>query len=169
MNGAVPVRAFVGVGANLGDARAPVLRCIAALRALPSTRVVVCSGLYASAPVDAPGPDYVNAVVALDTTLAPAELLGHLQRVESRHGRVRSKPNAPRTLDLDLPAYDDARSDDPALTLPHPRLHRRAFVLVPRLEIAPHRRLEGLGPLSAWLPGVADQKVVRITDEELAR
>ncbi|HSB22406.1 MAG TPA: 2-amino-4-hydroxy-6-hydroxymethyldihydropteridine diphosphokinase [Burkholderiaceae bacterium] len=169
MSGAAPVRAFVGVGANLGDARAQVLRGIAALRELPSTRVVICSGLYASAPVDAPGPDYVNAVVALDTTLAPAKLLGHLQRIESRHGRVRSTPKAPRTLDLDLLAYDDARSDDPALTLPHPRLHRRAFALVPLLEIAPHLRLEGLGPLSTWLPGVADQKVVRMTDEELAR
>ena len=169
MSGAAPVRAFVGVGANLGDARAQVQRGMAALRELPSTRVVACSSLYASAPVGAPGPDYVNAVVALDTTLASAELLGHLQRIESRYGRVRSAPNAPRTLDLDLLAYGDARSDDPALTLPHPRLHRRAFVLVPLLEIAPHLRLEGLGPLSAWLPGVANQKLVRMTDQGVAR
>src|SRR5262245_15570698 len=137
MNTASPVRAFVGVGANLGDARAQVLAGIAALARLPGTRVVARSGLYASAPLDAPGPDYVNAVVELDTRLPADALLHALHAIEARHGRVRSTLNAPRTLDLDLLLYGDQRSDDPALQLPHPRLHLRAFVLKPLLEIAP--------------------------------
>ena len=140
MNAATPVRAFVGVGANLGDARAQVLSAIAALRALPGAQVFACSSLYASAPVDAPGPDYVNAVVALDTTLTAVQLLHALHTIEAQHGRTRSTRNAPRTLDLDLLLYGEQRSDDPALTLPHPRLHQRAFVLRPLLEIAPRCR-----------------------------
>lgn len=163
------VRAYVGIGANLGDARAQVERGLAALRALPSTRCVACSSLYASAPVGAPGPDYVNAVAALDTTLDPTALLRELQRLEARHGRVRSLRNAPRPLDLDLLLYGDVRSDDPALTLPHPRLHLRAFVLAPLLEIAPRLQVEGLGPLAAWLERAAGQRVTRLRGEQALR
>jgi 2-amino-4-hydroxy-6-hydroxymethyldihydropteridine diphosphokinase len=166
MSDTAPVRAFVGVGANLGDARAQVTRGIAALRDLPATRLVLSSSLYASAPVDAPGPDYVNAVVALDTTLDAGPLLRELQRIEALHGRVRSAANAPRTLDLDLLLYGTQRSDDPALTLPHPRLHRRAFVLVPLLEIAPQLRVERLGELAQWLPRIDDQRVTRLAAEK---
>lgn len=163
------VRAFVGVGANLGDALAQVVRGIAALRELASTRLVACSGLYASAPVDAPGPDYVNAVVALDTTLPAAALLRELQRIEVQHGRVRPAPNAPRSLDLDLLLYGCERRDDPALGLPHPRLHLRAFVLVPLLEIAPGIEAPGLGPLAPWLQHVRGQRVVLLDAKETAR
>lgn len=163
------VRAYVGIGANLGDARAQVERGLAALRTLPSTRCVACSGLYASAPVDAPGPDYVNAVAALDTTLDATTLLRELQRLEARHGRVRSLRNAPRPLDLDLLLYGDVRSDDPALTLPHPRLHLRAFVLAPLLEIAPQLQVEGLGALAAWLERAAGQRVTRLRGEQALR
>jgi len=138
----VAVRAYVGVGANLGDARAQVTRGIAALRALPHTRLAASSSLYASAPIDAPGPPYVNAVVALDTTLTATALLHALQGIETRHGRTRTTRNAPRTLDLDVLLYGTQRSGDPALTLPHPRLHLRAFVLKPLLEIAPHLRFD---------------------------
>lgn len=161
-------RAFVGVGANLGDARAQVASGIAALRGLPLTHLVACSSLYASAPVDAPGPEYINAVVALDTRLTAPALLHALHGIEAEHGRVRGNRNAPRTLDLDLLLYGELRSDDPALRLPHPRLHQRAFVLRPLLEIAPQLCVEGLGELSSWLQRAGDQVVTRLASEESA-
>jgi 2-amino-4-hydroxy-6-hydroxymethyldihydropteridine diphosphokinase len=157
-----PVLAYVGVGANLEPARANVERGADALRELAQTEVIARSGLYASAPVDAPGPDYVNAVVALRTTLDAAPLLQALHAIEARFGRERSTRNAPRTLDLDLLLYGDLRCDEPALQLPHPRLHLRAFVLRPLLEIAPQLEVKGLGPLSAWLERVSDQPLRRL-------
>jgi len=169
MNAGASVRAFVGVGANLGDARAQVLAGIAALRELPGTRVVACSSLYASAPLDAPGPDYVNAVVELGTPLPADALLRALHAIEARHGRERSTPNAPRTLDLDLLLYGERRSDDPALRLPHPRLHERAFVLMPLLEIAPQLQVAGLGVLTTWLQQAGDQRVARLAGQEVPR
>jgi 2-amino-4-hydroxy-6-hydroxymethyldihydropteridine diphosphokinase len=169
MNAALSVRAFVGVGANLGDPRAQVVSAIAALRELPDTQCIACSSLYASSPVDAAGPDYVNAVVALQTTLTASRLLQALHVIEAQHGRTRSTPNAPRTLDLDLLLYGEQRSDDPALTLPHPRLHQRAFVLKPLLEIAPQLQVDGLGPLSSWLQKASDQAVRCLPGEELRR
>ena len=169
MSATASVRAFVGVGANLGDARTQVLAGIAALRELPGVDLVACSSLYASAPLDAPGPDYVNAVVALDTTLPANALLRALHAIEAHHGRVRSTPNAPRTLDLDLLLYGEQHSDDPALRLPHPRLHQRAFVLEPLLEIAPQLQVEGLGPLTAWLQRTGDQRVTRLAGQEVTR
>jgi len=162
MNEPAPVRAFVGVGANLGDPRAQVNAGIAALAALPSTRRVACSSLYASAAVDAPGPDYVNAVVELCTALPALDLLRELHAIEARHGRVRSVVNAPRPLDLDLLLYGELRSDEPALRLPHPRLHERAFVLRPLLEIAPQLSVPGLGALASWLPHVGAQQLERL-------
>ena len=154
-----PVLAYVGVGANLDPPRANVERGIDAMRELPQTEVIARSGLYASAPVDAPGPEYVNAVVALRTTLDAAPLLQALHAIEARSGRERSTRNAPRTLDLDLLLYGDLRSDEPSLRLPHPRLHLRAFVLLPLLEIAPQLEVRGLGPLSAYLDQVRDQPI----------
>ncbi|HEU5294636.1 MAG TPA: 2-amino-4-hydroxy-6-hydroxymethyldihydropteridine diphosphokinase [Burkholderiaceae bacterium] len=162
MTAAPAVRAFVGVGANLGDPRAQVESGIAALRALPSSRLIARSSLYASAPVDAAGPDYVNAVVELSTALPAAELLRALHAIEAAHGRVRPTVNAPRTLDLDLLLYGEQRSDDPALRLPHPRLHQRAFVLRPLLEIAPALQVSGLGTLASWLPQLGDQPITRL-------
>jgi len=168
MNAPASVRAFIGVGANLGDPRAQVEAGIAALRALPCSVVVAQSSLYASAPVDAAGPDFINAVVALDTALPALELLRAMQAIEYRHGRVRSTPNAPRTLDLDLLAYGAARSDDPVLRLPHPRLHERAFVLQPLLEIAPELSVPGVGALAPWLEHVRGQAVSRLPSDEKA-
>jgi 2-amino-4-hydroxy-6-hydroxymethyldihydropteridine diphosphokinase len=156
------VPAFVGVGANLGDPLGQVQRGIAALRELPHTTLRACSSLYASAPVDAPGPEYVNAVVELRTTLPAAELLNALHAIEARHGRVRSALNAPRTLDLDLLIYGTLCSDKPTLRLPHPRLHERAFVLRPLLEIAPQLQIEGLGPLAVWLERAREQPIRRL-------
>lgn len=131
--------AYVAIGANLGDARRAVEAAIEALGRLPQGRLVARSSLYRTAPVDAGGPDFVNAVVALETALAPLELLAQLQALELAAGRERPYRNAPRTLDLDLLSHGDTVLDTPVLTLPHPRMAQRAFVLVPLAEIAPER------------------------------
>jgi 2-amino-4-hydroxy-6-hydroxymethyldihydropteridine diphosphokinase len=130
-------RVFVGLGANLGDARATVEAAFAALDALPGTRCVARSSLYRSAPVDADGPDYLNAVAELRTTMQPLVLLRSLQAIEARFGRGRPYRNAPRTLDLDLLCYGERRLASAELTLPHPRMHERAFVQLPLAELAP--------------------------------
>jgi 2-amino-4-hydroxy-6-hydroxymethyldihydropteridine diphosphokinase len=134
-----PVEAFVGLGANLGDARQTVQRALHALGRLPATRLVRASSLYASAPVDAGGPMFVNAVAQLHTSLCAPDLLRHLLDLEQAEGRQRPYRNAPRTLDLDLLLYGSGRIASPALTVPHPRMQDRAFVLVPLAEIAPGR------------------------------
>ncbi len=157
-------RAYIGLGANLGDARAQVRAALDALAAAPGLRLVGRSALYRSAPVDADGPDYVNAVAAVDTRLAPAALLAALQAIEQAFGRRRPYPNAPRTLDLDLLLYEGVVQDDPALSLPHPRLHQRAFVLRPLAELAPALLVPGLGPVAALLSAVADQAVEPLAD-----
>ncbi|MDM0070762.1 2-amino-4-hydroxy-6-hydroxymethyldihydropteridine diphosphokinase [Variovorax sp. J31P207] len=149
-------RAFVAIGANLGDARATVLRAMDDLDGLPRTRVSARSSLYRSAPVDAGGPDFVNAVVALQTGLDPHALLAELQRLEAGAGRERPYRNAPRTLDLDLLRHGDAVLETPQLSLPHPRLAERAFVLLPLAEIAPEQ------VTSQQLAQVADQRIERL-------
>jgi 2-amino-4-hydroxy-6-hydroxymethyldihydropteridine diphosphokinase len=155
------VTAYIGLGANLGDTRAALCSALAALAALPETVLAAVSSGYRSAPVDAAGPDFLNAVARIETALPAARLLAALHEIELRHQRERPYRNAPRTLDLDLLLYGDACSDDPALSLPHPRLHLRAFVLLPLLELAPGLSVAGLGPLAAWLPGVAEQAIER--------
>jgi 2-amino-4-hydroxy-6-hydroxymethyldihydropteridine diphosphokinase len=130
-------RVFVGLGANLGDATATLGAAIAAIGALPGTRVVARSSFYRSAPVQAAGPDFINAAIELRTTLDPLALLDALQGIEARFGRERPYPNAPRTLDLDLLFFGQRRLAGERLSLPHPRAHERAFVLVPLAEVAP--------------------------------
>ena len=154
-----PVTAYIGIGANLGDARATVAAAVAALGRLPGCCLRQASSVYRSAPVDAAGPDFLNAVVALDTTRSPEDLLSALQGIEQAFGRQRPYRHAPRTLDLDLLLLGDAVRATPPLTLPHPRLHLRAFVLRPLLEIAPGLVAPGLGALAGWLPGTADQAI----------
>lgn len=149
--------AYIGLGANLGDALAQVDAARRQIMAWPHSRVRACSSPWRSAPVDAHGPDYVNAVLQLDTPLDGPALLAELQALEAAHGRQRPYHHAPRTLDLDLLALGDQVLHTPTLTLPHPRLHQRAFVLRPLLQIAPSLVLPGLGPLAAHLPRVADQ------------
>lgn len=151
-----PVTAYVGLGANLGDAEAAVRAALQALAALPQTRLARASALYRSAPVDATGPDYINAVAELQTTLPPHALLQALQRIEQAAGRERPYRNAPRTLDLDLLLYGALQLADAQLTLPHPRMDQRAFVLVPLAEIAPGR------VTAAQLQAVASQPIVRL-------
>ena len=151
-----PVLAHVALGANLGDARATVRDAIAALGRLPQTRLLRASALYRSAPWEASGPDFINAVAAIETGLDAHELLQALQALELQAGRERPYRNAPRTLDLDLLLYGDAVIDSPELTVPHPRLRERAFVLLPLAEIAP--ALVGAAELQA----VADQVIERL-------
>jgi 2-amino-4-hydroxy-6-hydroxymethyldihydropteridine diphosphokinase len=155
-------RVFVGLGANLGDTRAALSQALAALDALSATRLLAVSSFYRSAPVDAEGPDYLNAVAELETDREPPELLQGLLGIEAIQGRQRSHPHAPRTLDLDLLLYGQRVCDRPALVLPHPRLHLRAFVLQPLLELAPALVHPRLGALSAWLPGTASQRLEKL-------
>jgi 2-amino-4-hydroxy-6-hydroxymethyldihydropteridine diphosphokinase len=146
---AAAVRAFVGVGANLGQPRLQVATALAELAALPATRLLRASALYRTPPMGPPGqPDYVNAVAELSTQLAPLALLDELQRLEHRHGRERGGERwGPRTLDLDLLLYGEDCVDDPRLTVPHPGIASRAFVLVPLAEIAPELEIPVHGPV----------------------
>jgi 2-amino-4-hydroxy-6-hydroxymethyldihydropteridine diphosphokinase len=155
-------RAYIGLGANLGDPAAALDDAITRLAAIPHTVIAARSSLYRSAPIDATGPEFVNAVVALDTALAPHDLLAHLQLIEQAHGRARPYRNAPRTLDLDLLLYGEQTIDTPDLTVPHPRLHERAFVLRPLAEIDADLRIPGRGPLPPWLAQAAKQSVTRL-------
>ncbi len=155
-------RVFVGLGANLGDARATVLQALAALGNLPQTQRVAQSSLYRSAPHQASGPDFINAVAELRTTLEPLALLRELQAMEQRQGRERPYRNAPRTLDLDLLLYGQRLVQVPDLQVPHPRLHERAFVLHPLLELAPALVHPQRGPLRLLLAATAGQSVDRL-------
>lgn len=153
------VRAAVGLGANLGDARAAVCAAAAALARLPGVQRCELSPLYRSAPVDAAGPDFVNAVALLETTLPAPELLARLHAIEDAHGRERPYRNAPRRLDLDLLLYGDAVIDVPGLQVPHPRMHARAFVLVPLLDVWPDAVVPGRGAARGLLTAVTDQAI----------
>jgi len=149
------VIAYIGLGANLGDAAQAVREALLRIAALPQTRLMRQSSLYRTAPIDAAGPDYVNAVAEVATHLNAPELLAQLQQLERQAGRRRSYRNAPRTLDLDLLLFGDGRIESAALTVPHPRMRERAFVLVPLAEIAPQR------VPSDWLVPVAGQNLER--------
>ncbi len=150
------VDAWVGLGANLGDAPRQLAAAVRELAGLPGVRVKAVSPLYRSRPVDAPGPDYHNAVVALATTRVAPDLLAALQAIERAAGRERPYLHAPRTLDLDLLRYGDGRIDSPALVVPHPRLQQRAFVLRPLADLAPQ-----LVP-PAWLVAVEGQPLTEV-------
>ena len=155
--------AYVGLGSNLGDARAHVLGAFEDLARLPETRLEARSALYRSAPLDAPGQaDYVNAAAGVDTELSAAQLLAALQDIERRHGRERPYANAPRTLDLDLLLYDEAAFASAMLTLPHPRMHERAFVLAPLAELDPRLEVPGRGSVRELLARCAGQRVARL-------
>lgn len=155
------VLAYLALGANLGDAQATVLAAIQSIAALPDTRLIATSSLYRTAPLEAAGPDYLNAVIAVATRLNALELLQRLQRIESQAGRLRPYRNAPRTLDLDILLYGDTSINSAALQVPHPRMAERAFVLVPLAEIAPEKvcldqlnavACQGIERLAAPLP-----------------
>ena len=155
--------AWIGIGANLGDARANVLDALARLDALPDSRLMARSALYRTAPIDSSGEDYINAVACIVTPLSAPELLAALQAIELAHGRERPYRNAPRTLDLDVLLYGDRIIDTPTLQVPHPRMLERAFVLAPLLEIAPSALVPGAGPAQQFAGTVASQQVAKIS------
>ncbi len=154
--------AYIGIGANLGDASAHVDDALARLSALPGARLLARSSSYRTAPIDSSGDDYINAVASIDTDMDALALLAALQAIELAHGRERPYRNAPRTLDLDLLLYNEESIDLPQLTVPHPRMHERAFVLAPLLEIAPQIAIPGQGPARDFLAAVASQAISRI-------
>jgi len=157
------IRAYVGLGANLGEPRRQLTEAIIAMSGLPETRLAGHSSFYRSAPVGYEDqPEFLNAVAALDTRLAPGVLLEGLQGIERRHHRERSFPNAPRTLDLDLLLFGDEQIARPGLTVPHPRMHERAFVLKPLLELNPEISIPGKGRAGALLPACGAQMIERI-------
>ncbi|MFL6580482.1 MAG: 2-amino-4-hydroxy-6-hydroxymethyldihydropteridine diphosphokinase [Burkholderiales bacterium] len=155
--------ALVGLGANLEDPLRQVRQAILELHDIERTQVLAVSSLYRSAPVGyADQPDFINAVVKLQSQLTPHELLDALHAIENRHGRRRSRRNAPRTLDLDLLLYGTLVLDEDGLILPHPRMHERAFVLLPLAEIAPDASVPGRPPLSQLLAQVDRNGVVKL-------
>ena len=155
-------KVLIGLGANLGDARAALVLALTRLSGLPGVRLLRASSLYRSHPVDADGPDFLNAVALLEAEVAPLRLLDQLQAIEVEAGRQRPYRNAPRTLDLDLLSFGDLILHDERLTLPHPRLQARRFVIEPLLEIWPDCELPGLGPVAALAAAVAAQEVHRM-------
>lgn len=155
--------AYVGLGSNLDEPRRQIEAAFAELDGMPHTRVLRRSSLYRSAPMGyADQPEFVNAVAQLDSRLSPAEFLKQLKQIEDRHGRKRSFPNAPRTLDLDLLLFNKTILGDADLILPHPRMHERAFVLKPLLEIAPDALIPGIGPAKICLEKLSSQKAEKI-------
>lgn len=151
-----PVTAYIGVGANLGDAQQAVRQAIEDLGRLPGVQLLGASSLYRTAPIDSSGPDYINAVAQVQTTLCAPDLLRRLQALEQGAGRERPYRNAPRTLDLDMLLYGDGRIASPELTVPHPRMWERAFVVVPLADIAPGMVVQEV------VERVADQRIEKL-------
>lgn len=151
--------AYIGLGANLSQPRETIAAALVLLGNLPETSLLGCSSFYSSAPIDATGDDYVNAVALLETAMEPQVLLEALQQIELQMGRVRTYQNAPRTLDCDVLLFDQRIIATATLQVPHPRMHLRAFVLIPLLELAPSIELPGLGPAQHYLSGLGAQQV----------
>jgi 2-amino-4-hydroxy-6-hydroxymethyldihydropteridine diphosphokinase len=155
-------KAYIGLGANLGDARDNVTRAIALLSQLPKTTLNGQSSLFRTAPIDADGDDYINAVACIETGLAPQPLLEALQAIELQFGRERPYHHAPRPLDLDILLYGQQIIDTPTLTVPHPGLPQRAFALIPLLQLDPLIVIPGKGAAHNFVPAVADQVIQKI-------
>jgi 2-amino-4-hydroxy-6-hydroxymethyldihydropteridine diphosphokinase len=157
------VRVYVALGSNLGDPVAQVHAGAQALGKLPGTHLVRCSSLYRTAPVGViDQPDFINAVCAAESSLPASALMQALLDIERSHGRQRNVPGGPRTLDLDLLLYGESVLNEPGLTLPHPRLHERAFVLYPLSEIAPGLDIPGRGRVETLLAGCSGQAIERL-------
>lgn len=158
--------AYVALGANLEGPLTQIRNAFVELGELPKTRLIARSSLYRSAPVgNVNQPDFINAVAKLETTLTPRELLAALLEIERRHGRLREFPNAPRTLDLDLLLYGDLIHHEHGLTIPHPRMHQRAFVLSPLHEVAPDCVIPGIGLVEDLLAACTGQRLKRLLED----
>jgi 2-amino-4-hydroxy-6-hydroxymethyldihydropteridine diphosphokinase len=151
-------RAWIGLGANLGDARETIEQALNVLRETQGIDSLIVASFYGSDPIDAQGPTFINTVAQIYTTLAPLSLLDVMQGIEQTYGRERPYRHAPRTLDLDLLLYEGVTMETPRLTLPHPRMHERAFVLRPLSELAPDLELKQ-GKLHSLLAQCSDQKL----------
>lgn len=161
----MPHLAFIGLGSNLEDPRSQLQRAFADLDQLPGTRLIARSSLYRSAPLGYPDqPDFVNAVAKIATALTPQALLQELLQIEHQHGRERTFRNAPRTLDMDVLLYDDVQLHEHGLTIPHPQMHLRAFVLQPLLEIAPDVSIPAVGRAKLALQVCQSQTLERLAD-----
>jgi 2-amino-4-hydroxy-6-hydroxymethyldihydropteridine diphosphokinase len=159
-------RAYIGLGANLGEPEQTLHAALESLKSVERSELVGVSPFYRSAPIDCEGPDFINAVASLDTELEPYGLLLHLQDIELMLGRKRrlggEKRNVPRKVDLDLLLVGSLILRSTPLTLPHPRLHQRAFVLKPLLDLDPNLKAPALGKLDRFLEGVSEQRIERI-------
>jgi len=154
--------AYIGLGSNLGDATLTIQQALARLDKLTETRLDAHSSLFRTAPIDAVGDDYINAVARIETRLDPEALLQELHTIEQSFGRKRPFRNAPRTLDLDILLYGGEQIRSDTLTVPHPRLIERAFALIPLLQIDPLVSIPGAGPAHAFAAGVSHQSIQRI-------
>jgi 2-amino-4-hydroxy-6-hydroxymethyldihydropteridine diphosphokinase len=160
--------AVLSVGSNLGDRLGTLQECVTAIGRLPDTDVLAISPVYQTAPVGGPPqPDYLNAVLAVATGLGPGDLLAALHGIEASFGRVRKERFGPRTLDVDIVSYQGELSDDPVLTLPHPRAHERAFVLAPWHDIEPGAELPGYGPVASLLAALDVSEIRRLPEAAL--
>ena len=161
-----PQTAYIALGSNLEVPLTQIRNAFAELGKLPKTKLIARSSLYRSAPVgNINQPYFINAVAKLETRLAPRKLLAALLEIEQRHGRRREFPNAPRTLDLDLLLYGDLIHHEHGLTLPHPRMHQRAFVLSPLHEIAPDSVIPGIGSVAEVLAACTGQHLQRLVED----
>ena len=158
-----PVTAVVALGSNLDDPEAHVRRAFADLARLPETWVAARSALYRTAPVGhAEQPSFVNACAKMETRLSARALLDHLLAIEREHGRTRTVPNGPRTLDLDIVLYGGATIEEAGLSVPHPRAHERAFVLAPLVDVWPEAVIPGKGAARALLDKAESAGVERL-------
>lgn len=160
------VTAYIGLGANLGDAAATVRQALKDLDKVPQTRIQAQSSLFRTSPVEADGDDYINAVAAVATSLSAPALLRQLQAIEQNYGRQRPYPNAPRTLDLDVLLYGNVQIDSEELAVPHPRLTQRAFALIPMLQIDPFVTIPGKGLAHQFVPDVSGQGIHKLSDND---
>jgi len=160
------VTVFIGLGSNLGDPPAQIRRALQTLAVMPETRLVRGSSLYRNPPSGyLDQPEFVNAVAEIETRLAPRDLLEQLLAIERAHGRVRDLPNGPRTLDLDILLYGERTVREPKLTIPHPRMVERAFVLVPLAEIAPETVVPGSARVSDLVRSVDASSMIKLPND----
>lgn len=159
--------AFIALGSNLENPKQHILQAFDELAKLPTSRLLVYSSLYRSAPVGRlDQPDFINAVVLIETALSPQALLSALLTIEQQHGRIRKSLNAPRTLDLDILMVDDLQCNEINLTLPHPRMHQRAFVLQPLMEISPDCHIPGQGAIAQLLAACSEQRLEQVKEND---
>ena len=162
------ITTYIGIGANLGNARATVREAIDRLAQIAGCKLMLASSLYSSAPIESSGDDYVNAVAGLQTSLSAQQLLNALQAIELAFGRERPYRNAPRTLDLDVLLYGTEKIATETLVVPHPRMTERAFVLLPLIQIAPDIDIPGHGSAVDLLDSVKNQAIFQLAENKLA-